>query len=200
MAMPPTWMRAAFNYTNQSAGFVNVLWYSVDVSPAPADPGQFAADCADALGTAISPAFKNWLASDTELRHIEVSVSLNGQVHTANSLGFTGPGTVLGDSLPAYAAAIIQKRTAVGGRTGRGRWYVGGVPEASTDDSFLDGAGQTLLTNLAIAFKADVTVGTTVWKAQHHHGGSPGNLAPLTTVRGLITLGTLRRRMVPPRA
>jgi hypothetical protein len=44
-------------------------------------------------------------------------------------------GGVAGDALPSYCSAVCSIRTAFGGRSGRGRMYVPGIPEASTDGS-----------------------------------------------------------------
>lgn len=46
-------------------------------------------------------------------------------------------GAVATDSLPTFNACVVSIRTVGAGRTGRGRMYLAGIPEASSTASFL---------------------------------------------------------------
>jgi hypothetical protein len=44
-------------------------------------------------------------------------------------------------ALPSYASAVISKRTAQGGRSHRGRFYIAGIPEDATTNSTINPGG-----------------------------------------------------------
>jgi hypothetical protein len=68
------------------------------------------------------------------------------------------PGTEPGNSLPTSVAVVLTKRTALGGRSGRGRTYLGGVPTAFEADSQLTGAA--IQTYNLLCAKLDDTLNT----------------------------------------
>lgn len=47
-------------------------------------------------------------------------------------------GASSGDALPSYASALISTRSSRGGRSGRGRVFIAGVPEVATIASYLN--------------------------------------------------------------
>jgi hypothetical protein len=61
-------------------------------------------------------------------------------------------GAHAGDTLPSYASALISLYTTRGGRSGRGRIYIAGVPEGETTASFINREGS--LWPALIAFAA----------------------------------------------
>lgn len=50
-------------------------------------------------------------------------------------VAFNDPGTVVATATPPNTAYLVTKGTAVGGRRGKGRMFVPGLPEVSVDDS-----------------------------------------------------------------
>lgn len=50
-------------------------------------------------------------------------------------------GLASGDGLPSYASCVTSIHTTRGGRAGRGRFYIGGVPESATINSNLTDNG-----------------------------------------------------------
>ena|SRR5215208_2045630 len=60
-----------------------------------------------------------------------------------------GVGAIAGDALPAFNAMLISKKTALRGKSYRGRFYIPGVPESGQADAVLTGGQLTLLQNLA---------------------------------------------------
>jgi hypothetical protein len=58
-------------------------------------------------------------------------------------------GLVTGDSLPSYCSGVISIQTTRGGKSGRGRMYIAGIPEAGTVGSFLSPEAATWLALVA---------------------------------------------------
>ena len=56
-------------------------------------------------------------------------------VETITPISGVVVGGVAGDALPSYCSAVVSERTAFGGRSGRGRMYIAGIPESATDGS-----------------------------------------------------------------
>lgn len=79
--------------------------------------------CIGAVGKRISPT----LGNAVEYFHTNTSV--------ANT------GLASGDGLPSYCSAVVSIHTARGGRSGRGRMFIGGVPESATINSMLTDTG-----------------------------------------------------------
>lgn len=57
-------------------------------------------------------------------------------------------GDIATDTLPSFCSAVVSVRTAQGGRSRRGRFYLAGTPEAATDGSAFD-TGHAFWTALA---------------------------------------------------
>ena len=57
---------------------------------------------------------------------------LNSPTETEVTANVAAAGVVAGDMLPSYCAAVITKKTALRGKSYRGRCYVPGVPETGT--------------------------------------------------------------------
>jgi hypothetical protein len=71
-----------------------------------------------------------------EVRWKKVSPSL-GIEHVTIPAG-AGPGQNDGDGLPSYVSAVMSKHTLLGGRSHRGRVYIGGIPESDTTGSLIN--------------------------------------------------------------
>ncbi len=112
------------------------------------------------------------------------------------------PGTGTGVSLPPNNAALLQKRSNVGGRRNRGRNYIPGVPVADVNQAGVWGTGkqavwQTAASNwlaetAARAFVSEVVIFHTT------AAGVPG--LPPTVVESITVptkIATQRRRMRP---
>jgi hypothetical protein len=122
--------------SDDKSPFVNVLWYTSEDSPLVTQEtvNGFALDFRGAL----TPIMQACLC--TEANFFGVNCEINdgaGLAFSATSAPTLTPGTVSGDELPDYCAWIIRKHTAAPGKSGRGRWFIGGVPEVFTDTSRL---------------------------------------------------------------
>lgn len=177
------------------AKFVTVHWYL----PA-ADPAGENQPVVDALAGALSelvigPLRDDWLAEDRHFHGVFASYSRNGVTWTALNTDSVGPGVTGSDSEPDYVAAIIRKKTAIGGKSGRGRWYVPCVSSNNTDDNRLNSSGFTALGALRNAFTATLSAGTVAWTPEHF-SAKTGNMNPLDAAEPQHDLKTERRRMV----
>ena len=92
----------------------------------------------------------NWSWDRTTIR------CLNSPTETEVTANVGLPGGIAGDMLPSYCAGIITKKTALRGRSYRGRSYIPGVPETGTTGNAAT-AGQLALYN-ALADKLDLPI------------------------------------------
>lgn len=114
-------------------------------------------------------------------------------------MGGADVGTVAGDSLPSFNAAVISWRTGIASRKKRGRTYIAGIPESGTTKSLLTAGEVGLLQNLKDALLAEVVAGA---------GGNTANLrlivrslsgggeTVITTGEVRSTVYTQRRRLL----
>lgn len=115
-------------------------------------------------------------------------------------------GTNTGAMLPQNCAALIRKNTNLGGRRGRGRFFLPAVlPEPLVTDtgqmdstlrSFLQGIADDIL--LGLATPDPVTGATTPMVILHSPGQSGGSVPPPTPVETLTvatTIATQRQRL-----
>lgn len=194
MPLPGVYGVAGVHYnSDESRRFVNVLYYVPSAQPA--DPAVSAAALATAVQGVVNEPFKDWLAVTSGFQGVQVSLHFNGQVFTGADFTNSGPGTAASDETPDYVAAVIRKRTLVPGKNGRGRWYIGGVPEMKTATNRLAGTGVFDLNAIAAAFMQQVNAGGVLWSPRHL---SPqlDTLVPIVQTQVVLALGTQRRRRV----
>lgn len=186
---------ALHSYTASGEGMINIFWHTFSTIPNSGSEQDAVQLFVDQFFSDIRDEVRGTMGSNCYLQGMESALSIGGNVFTATSTESSGPGTVTGDALPGFAAAIIQKRTPNGGRSGRGRWYFGGVAEVLTTGSALNGAGQAAYGALASIISQPVKDnGVETWFPAHLMGSS--NLVPIVSTRHANRLGTLRRRMV----
>lgn len=197
-ALPGTYCRALVIYGNDDSGsdpFVNILWFNM--AGVAADWQAAAEDLAAALDTAISPVAINCLAADARYIAVKVEMAVAAVSYTAANNANAQVGQVLGDSCPDYVAAVIRKKTARGGRTGRGRWFMPCVPEAFTNTSALTPGAVTSYGLLADTYVDTYVAGGVTFVAAHW---SPTDLVfePLTGYLVAPLLQTQRGRLLRP--
>lgn len=119
-------------------------------------------------------------------------------------------GAVSTDALPSFCSVVTSLRTAVGGKSHRGRFYLAGVPESATDGSVLDTGNAfwtgfvAFLACLATNFIPGDPPGSNSWAQMIYSrklGGThfPYPLAAFTQVlsyKPVQQLGTTRSRKV----
>jgi hypothetical protein len=67
-----------------------------------------------------------------------VGPAVGGEDEWTPGTGDVVAGAAAGDSEPSFVAAVVSLYTAHPGRTGRGRMFIGGIPEGSTTGSLLN--------------------------------------------------------------
>lgn len=107
-------------------------------------------ELADAFGTDASFRYKGWLNSVAQYVGCSVrnlSVPLSPAVTSTNG---AGSGSATGDPLPRQVSGLIHVETATGGRTGKGRKYVGfGTEQWNGTDGNLTLGGFFVLDSVA---------------------------------------------------
>lgn len=117
-----------------------------------------------------------------EIRYQLMSANPPGLEYTYAVPGGTATGSAA--ALPSFNAAVVSLRSNIGGRHGRGRMFLAGIPEAATTNSLLD-TGHAYWAGL-IAFCACVA-------AAFINEGSP----PANFVRWIIYSRSLGGASVP---
>lgn len=126
--------------------------------------GDASALLAFAVDAAIGVAMRAWASEEwtygyTMVQKFDPSPVLMAAINSEN----TGPGDVTGSSLPSSVAAVITKRTALAGRSFRGRVFLPGVPSSYELDSELTGAAMTATATLADVMILQKTQGGYTW-------------------------------------
>lgn len=176
---------------------VSVLWYLPLEEFSPGDQQATAQALADGLMELFAGPYKAFMATDANIVGARVNLNDHGITFSASSVAGAGAGTVTSDSLPDYAAALIRKRTGHGGKTGRGRVYVGPVAETMTDNGRLTGPGQAGLLAIADKMTTDIIAEGTTFSA-FHLSRKDTAFYPLTQAIPQTILATQRRRRLRP--
>lgn len=119
-------------------------------------------------------------------------------------------GTLIGDSLPSFCAALLSIRTAQGGRSKRGRMFLAGLPETASTQSNIGTGTPTWAAILAFAaclvdkFIDNPELGTGRYALGIYSrliGGSAfpygaGGFTPAVSVNAVNLVATMRSRKV----
>lgn len=84
------------------------------------------------------------LASSYELQRVigrRVHPTLGNDIEVRPAAGATVLGQAAGDAQPSFVSALISLRSVRGGRTGKGRMFIAGVPESGTLKSYIPTEG-----------------------------------------------------------
>jgi hypothetical protein len=107
-------------------------------------PGPTPAAVAEAIADAWSPTIHEVLVNTLILSEVYVKFGPN-DVGPSGSAFRNIPGSDVASAVPPNTAALVRKNTSQGGRRGRGRMYVPGVPDPHVDGS---GTISTVMLNL----------------------------------------------------
>lgn len=111
-------------------------------------------------------------------------------------IGVSRPGTSSAQTVPPNVAALLQKSTSLGGRRGRGRSFLPGIPEGQVQASgVLDGGFKDDLDDSLAVLLGDLLLGDIPMVLLHDD--STGLLAPnqVTAMVCSSTVATQRRRL-----
>lgn len=81
------------------------------------------------------------MSNKYRLTRIHMSVGQDGGPPTIYEQTVAFDGAATSDPLPQNCAVLVRKRTGLGGREGRGRMYVPGLPEAQCNEAGVIGSG-----------------------------------------------------------
>lgn len=156
MTIPAGFGEAAFEFQGaaQPLGAVVTIGFSNDAT-------QSATDCAQDLHTLMRDVVAAMCSVETSLlrTNVKLGPDATGPIGTYAT---TQAGGRSGDSCPPNVAFLVRKATALGGRQGRGRFYLPGIAEGDVDEggtlsaSIRDAASAALGTFHFAASAADV--------------------------------------------
>lgn len=171
----------------------------IDTGSPPASVTDLAEDLRDAFDTAMLPSIDGILSmGQTEVSWQDSAPPTPPLIGVAAG-GGSGGGTA-GSVLPQNSAFLVHKRTALGGRGGRGRLYVPGVDESVCSDlgAITSTWQNTFNTALAAWLTAIVgIVGVTNMVLFHDDGGAYAAETPYQVVSLTLdpNIATQRRRL-----
>jgi len=198
MALPSKYVVATMRYGVPGRPLqLNVLWYTCTGTSTAPDPQTEANDIAEAIQAMISPNLADCVTTETTCIGVEATVNTGGSAFVGVSAFTDLAGTVVGDTLPEYCAVVVQKRTAAPGRSGRGRWFLGCVPESFADNSSVEDTAKSAYTTMLNPMSAPLTVDGLTLTPQLHSALND-SLTPIVVLHIDDQLGTQRRRRVRP--
>lgn len=192
MEIPVGFGQVNFHFTGSAVPSGAQMTLGIDIAAIAVAPSALATMVAANWATADIPGLQSNTISCTE-----VSVKY-GPTETGPS-GTTAtvmPGESAQPAVPPNTSLLVQKVTAFGGRAGKGRWYLPGIPEVHVDQSGVLSSGY--LTTVNTAFDAFLTameaddIGCVVL----HGAGSPLSLpSPILSFEPQTVVATQRRRL-----
>jgi hypothetical protein len=185
---------------------VNLIWGGVSLplgaqitfgvttdSPASEDP----AEIADVIRTAwAATTLKTLYSSTVSMTGILVKLGPNDTGPSGLFAG-TGAGTAGNEMTTPNVAVLVQKNTAFGGRSGRGRMFLPFLQENSVSSAgvITEGTRTTYQTQLNAFRTAIATEGQTMTLLHGGHGGAITEPIPITSLSVSPTAATQRRRL-----
>jgi len=198
MPLPGNYVNATLRYGVAARELqLNVVWYTVTGAIGGADHSEDANMIADQIQSTFSGVLAAVMTTETELHGVQVSYNVGGNVFQGSQIFDDTTGTVAEDTLPEYCAVVIQKRTSAAGKSGRGRWYIGCVPETFANNGELTLIADALYKALADAFKLSIDVGGASL-SPFLYSRTLDNTTAVTVTKVDQGLGTLRRRKARP--
>lgn len=176
---------------------LNVLWYTLSGAVGGGTAQDDAQTVADALRDAFDDPMNAVTTEETDLIGVHVAYTISGSTYIAVAPFLNETGSIPEDTLPEYCATVIQKRTASPGKSGRGRWYIGCVPETFADNSELTDAAIAAYAALKTQLVTGQTAGGCSLQACLH-SAKLNTLTGITLANIVSFLGTERRRRVRP--
>lgn len=192
MALPAQYARVAFNGSIADVRWQNIAWFDISGSFSSSFDIQAAAASVD---TDFEAAFRSCMGVDAFYNGVDLRVNNAGVTDDASTL-LSAAGTGVNNSAPPEVSAIIQLRTVTPGKPGRGRIYLGGIDNASTNGGKIDPVFVAVYNILAAKFKTSLAVQGQVWNPcilSRAVAGGPLLLPIVNTVLDSV-LGTQRRR------
>lgn len=163
-------LRLALRCSILGQSHLNYLFYKTSHSPTTAtELSQAALDIWSQLDNAwMDMVSEDFLVQSIVTRRIDLYAaaahSTTRAVLIAAGLAVTG---VQGGSCPPQDAYVFRKRTTLGGKRARGRWYIAGVAEDDHLSGQMTAAAETRAGVLASALEAEFVVGANTFSPFH---------------------------------
>jgi len=132
----------------------------------------------------------------------EITLSSIGVKFGPNATGASGefpfnrPGTNTGAAVPPNTAVLYRKGTVAGGRAGRGRFYVPGMPEVNVDQSGdIIAAAHSSYQTASTAFLAALVASDLLMMVLHSPGSPIEQPVQVLTLLPDVRVATQRRRL-----
>lgn len=167
MALPATYCKATLvTATPQKSHLYNVFYYKPAAAPTfTSSPMADAVTLANAVMAKLVTSLGVVLTDSSIISGLNLDLIVSGNSYDVSVIDGDS-GSVSADELATFEAVVIQKRTASPGKSGRGRWYLGGVPETLTDENYLILVAIGYYEAVAADWIADVTALGVSWEAQ----------------------------------
>lgn len=191
MIIPDGYAQVNLKFGGAAAPTGAEMTFGVDVTGFTGDPLDAATAVANAWNVEDMPEQQ---VDGIELQGVLVKFGPNATGPSAE-LGVSIPGTVSQDGSPPMVSALISKTTAFGGRAGRGRMFMPGVPEQSVNEA--GALGDTYVGNLqgaATAFAANMVLADLPPVLLHAEGSPISTPTPVTNFVVQTQSATQRRR------
>lgn len=201
MALPPApgVTRAVFNYTSQGIATANVLHFTQPPGSTAPDPTALASDLKGFWVAAIAP-----LVHQTHILQNVTCTDLGptGPPQAIHTTGLPSPGLQTGDPMPNNVALVMSLKTALRGRSYRGRLYEGGIAESNALGNEAVSAYRDALVSawsqLIVYTGGPLTPDLTWVILSYFNAGSQRSspvATPVTTLTANTHFDTMRRRM-----
>lgn len=169
-----------------------------------AEQVQAVADALEAVvGSSASGLWSDGRSTAYNCYGIEV-VDVRPATSPLGQIALAWPGVVADDVMPPNDAVCVTLRTAVRGRTGRGRMYLSGYPEGSANGGYWEvaaqDAAQALADALLTAFKVGGSSPSLTWGVvSRYEFGVKRDVPAFTAIESFTVhneVRTLRRRAI----
>jgi hypothetical protein len=200
VSTPPGFADISMQFT--LAGFPRPAYVTFGAQPTSTNPSTIAGAVSAAAGVALG--LMTIIDTSVVLSGVRVSLGTDGG---DDIIGFTTtnvPGTQAGSSHPPNVATLVHKRTARGGRRGRGRWFLPWCRgESDTDEAGLwTPSSLTTMQNACNNFLAELSVRNMPMVLLHspqdpanENSTAPGVPTPVIALEVDPLVSTQRRRL-----
>lgn len=192
MRIPAGFAQVNFRFTGTAAPTGAEMTFGVELLDGGMDPTDVGARAVDAWVTA---GFQQFQSDQISLTQALCKFGPNDTGPSAE-VAVTRPGTDTGSPVSPNVSVLLQKRTALGGRRGRGRCYLPGVPESQIlGDGSLVGAWFDDLVDSCTAFVVDLALGDIPMVLLHAEDSGVITPNTVTSFAPSSTAATQRRRL-----
>lgn len=153
---------------------------------------------ADSILAAVPPGLDNMISTDYGIGPGHVIFGQDGGDIRIDGTATPVAGTQAGTALPQNCAVLFRKLTAVGGRRGRGRGFIPGIPEGNvTPNGSLTTAYRTTAIAAVQQVLTDLVATAEVTSLQLFHDTAPFQPTLITSLEVQPVIATQRRRLRP---